>query len=69
MWFLAPWCFVLLPSFLINVLIGYLLQPEQGYYSGGVVSIFIYLLILGIVAVTQNFSFAFGINIRRKDYY
>ncbi|WP_268626832.1 hypothetical protein [Paenibacillus alvei] len=69
MWFFAPWCFVLLPSFLINVLIGYLLQPEQGYYSGGVISIFIYLLILGIVAVTQNFSFAFGISIRRKDFY
>ncbi|MCY7482888.1 hypothetical protein [Paenibacillus alvei] len=69
LWFLAPWCFVLLPSFLINVLVGYLLKPEQGYYSGGMVSIFIYLLVLGIVAVTQTFPFAFGISIRRTDYY
>lgn len=69
MWIIGPWLLVLLPSFVINVAISNTLTTEDGYTSGGVVSIFIYLLVLGIVAVSQTFPFAFGLSIRRTDYY
>lgn len=62
-------CFLILFPFLINVVIGSLLNLEEGYTSGGVASIFIYLLLLGVAVVTQTFPFAFGLGIRRTDYF
>ncbi|WMT40698.1 hypothetical protein RE628_26800 [Paenibacillus sp. D2_2] len=67
MWHMS-WFLILFP-FLINVVIGSMLKLEEGYYSGGISSIFIFLLILGILTVTQNFPFAFGFGIRRTDYF
>jgi len=62
-------CFLILFPFLINVVIGSMLKLEEGYYSGGIASIFIYLLLLGIAVVIQTFPFAFGLGIRRTDYF
>lgn len=68
-WVIVPWCFVLLASFLVNLLIGALVETEEGIYSGGLSSIFVYLFVLGIITLVQTFPFSLGLSIRRTDYY
>jgi len=63
-----PWI-ILLASFFINLIIGGLIQEEKGFYSGGMMSIFIYMLVMGIVVVPQSISFALGLGVRRSDYF
>ncbi|MGD8190819.1 hypothetical protein ACQCN2_12635 [Brevibacillus ginsengisoli] len=69
MWLIVPWCYVLLPSFLINLAIGLIFRPEKGLYTGGLSSIFVCMMIVGIVTLTQNFPFALGMSIRRTDFF
>ncbi|MFB9326739.1 hypothetical protein ACFFSY_12510 [Paenibacillus aurantiacus] len=68
MWFYLPWG-IMLMSFAINVIIGLSIKQEQGMYTGGVASLYIYLLVAGIVAVSQTFPFLLGFGIRRNDYF
>lgn len=68
-WVLVPWCFVLLASFFVNLLIGILVKTEQGIYSGGLSSIFVYLFVLGVMTLAQTFPFCLGLSVRRTDYY
>ncbi|MFF2450528.1 hypothetical protein ACFVSW_26135 [Neobacillus sp. NPDC058068] len=69
MWFIVPWCVVLLPAFLVNLLIGWIAQPENGLYTGGLASIFVCLLLIGISTLTKSFPFALGLSIRRMDFF
>jgi hypothetical protein len=67
-WLLVP-AAVILSSFIINVLIGAFAPIENDIYTGGVSSIFIYMMVLGIVTFAQTFPFSIGMGIRRLDYY
>ncbi|WP_045515797.1 hypothetical protein [Neobacillus niacini] len=69
MWLIAPWCFALLPAFLVNFLIGWIVQPENGLFTGGLASIFILMMIVGIATLTKSFPFALGLSIRRTDFF
>lgn len=65
-WLLVP-VMVLLSSFIINVIIGAL--TEDPIYTGGLSSIFVYMMVMGIITFAQTFPFALGMGIRRADYY
>ncbi|MFD1953994.1 hypothetical protein ACFSL6_07295 [Paenibacillus thailandensis] len=67
-WFLIP-VIILFASFAINLLIGYLVQEEEGMRSGGVTSVYVYAFIAGIIAPSQTFSFAIGLSVRRRDFF
>ncbi|EFH81368.1 hypothetical protein [Ktedonobacter racemifer] len=67
-WLLAPWCWALLPSFAVNLIISLFAHTDAGIYTGGLVSIYIYMLIIGALVVYRTFSFALGFTMRRTDY-
>jgi len=68
--FIVPWL-VLGSSFIINLLIAFISpQPDgEGFYTGGIASIFIYMMIYGIITYVQTFPFSLGLGIRRSDFY
>ncbi|CAM3713962.1 hypothetical protein [Marinicrinis lubricantis] len=68
-WFLIPWLFVLMSSFLINLLVGHIINDPEGFVTGGLSSIFVFMLIAGGIIVTQTFPFAIGMCVRRTDYF
>lgn len=68
-WLIVPWCFALLPAFMVNFLIGGILQLEEGLYTGGLISIFICMMVVGILTLTKSFPFALGLSIRRTDFF
>lgn len=65
-WFFLPWIVVGF-SFVVNLLISYLLV-EGTMYTGGMISIHIFMLVAGVVAMTSTFPFAIGFSVRRTDY-
>lgn len=65
-WFALPWI-ILLCSFSVNLFISFL--TEEPIYTGGLASIFIYMLVAGIITVAQTFPFALSIGLRRTDYF
>ncbi len=67
-WIGMPWT-ILLSSFLINLLIAFLIDEKDGFYTGGLASIFIYMFIAGFATLGQTFSFSLGLSVRRKDYF
>jgi hypothetical protein len=67
-WFLVPVA-VLLSSFIINLLIGAFVPMEEYLYTGGISSIFVYMMVMGIITFAQTFPFSIGMGIRRQDYY
>ncbi len=62
-----PWL-IMSFSFFINLVLGIFLVDEA-MYTGGIASIHIYMLVIGIINVTQTFSFAIGFSVRRTDYF
>ncbi|ETT45374.1 MULTISPECIES: hypothetical protein [Paenibacillus] len=66
LWLYTPWV-ILLSSFLVNVIVASFIQ--EPIYTGGLVSIFIYMLITGILILVQTFPFALGLSQRRTDYF
>ncbi|HEY7123928.1 MAG TPA: hypothetical protein VH540_08240 [Ktedonobacterales bacterium] len=67
-WFYIP-LMVLGVSFSINVLIASLLGGKSPIYTGGLLSIYVYMLVGGVIVVTGSFPFAIGFSVRRKDYF
>ncbi len=67
-WFFLPWGIVL-SSFLINVIIGVVLGGNTPIYTGGLSSIYIYMLVVGAATLKETFPFALGFSVRRRDYY
>ncbi|OPA79438.1 hypothetical protein BVG16_10220 [Paenibacillus selenitireducens] len=63
-----PWI-ILLSSFTVNIIVGILVNEEKGFYTGGLMSIYVYMFVMGIVVVAQSFPFALGFSVRRSDYY
>jgi len=66
-WLALPWI-VMSISFFINLVLG-LFFVEEAMYTGGISSIHIYMLVIGIISVTQTFSFAIGFSVKRADYF
>ncbi|WP_028544361.1 hypothetical protein [Paenibacillus taiwanensis] len=66
-WYVLPWLILLL-SFFVNFIIAYAINDE-GFTSGGMGSIFIYLFVMGVICLGQTFVFAISLSIRRKDYF
>ncbi|MCG7409531.1 hypothetical protein MH117_19160 [Paenibacillus sp. ACRRX] len=67
-WFVLPWLILFL-SFFVNFIIAFSINNDEGFTSGGLASIFIYLFVIGVVTIAQTFVFAVSLSIRRKDYF
>ena len=67
-WFYLPWIIVGI-SFSINVIIAVLVGGKAPIYTGGLSSIYIYMLVAGSIAVAGTFPFAIGFSGRRTDYF
>ncbi|WP_442602338.1 hypothetical protein [Paenibacillus sp. KN14-4R] len=67
-WFYLP-LIILFSSFAINLLVGVSMKNEEGFSSGGIASIFVYVLIIGVMVLAQTFPMAIGFSARRKDYF
>ena len=65
-WFALPWL-VLSLSFFINLAISHLLVDET-MVTGGIATIHIFMLVVGIIAMTSTFPFAIGFSVRRTDF-
>lgn len=65
-WFFIPWL-ILLCSFTINLIIAGII--DKPVYTGGIASIYVFMLISGIISLPQTFAFAIGFSVRRKDYF
>jgi hypothetical protein len=68
-WIYVPWIYVLFFSFLVNIIIAFLLGGKTEIYTGGIASIYFYMLIAGGVIIRETFSFVVGLSVRRKDYF
>jgi hypothetical protein len=66
-WLAMPWL-IMSFSFIINLVLG-IFFVDEAMYTGGIASIHIYMLVIGIINVTQTFSFAIGFSVRRSDYF
>ncbi|HEY7349822.1 MAG TPA: hypothetical protein VH599_16010 [Ktedonobacterales bacterium] len=67
-WFLLPWIIVG-SSFAINVFIALLLGGKTPIYTGGLSSIYVFMMVVGAITVAGTFPFAVGFGVRRKDYF
>lgn len=67
-WLLLPWGILAL-AFVVNTIIAALLGGTVGIYTGGVASIYIYMLIIGALIIKETFPFAVGFSVRRIDYF
>ncbi|WP_438349057.1 hypothetical protein ACP8HI_26525 [Paenibacillus sp. FA6] len=68
MWFYVP-LLVLLFSFTINLLVSLLPNIGTTIYTGGIISIFIYMFVMGTITLPQTFPFALGLSITRRDFF
>lgn len=66
--FLLPWG-ILATSFVINAIIAMLLGGSVAIYTGGLASIYIYMLVVGTLIIKETFPFAVGFSVRRIDYF
>ncbi|MEH7276724.1 hypothetical protein [Neobacillus vireti] len=67
-WFFIP-NMILFSVFLLNFIVSLLISSNVMMYTGGVSYIFFYMLVMGIMVVTQTFPYAIGMSIRRTDYF
>ncbi|SDS78032.1 hypothetical protein SAMN05444162_2264 [Paenibacillaceae bacterium GAS479] len=65
-WVYLPWL-ILLSSFVVNTIIAASMQDR--FTTGGLMSIFVYVYIAGLIGVNQTFSFALSLCISRRDYF
>ncbi|TMV46618.1 hypothetical protein FE783_25240 [Paenibacillus mesophilus] len=63
-----PWI-VMLSSFLVNIFVGVLLDGKTTIYTGGIMSIYCYMFVAGILILVQTFPFALGLSVRRTDFF
>ncbi|RAV06495.1 hypothetical protein [Paenibacillus sp. YN15] len=68
-WLYLPWIIVG-GNFLINLVTTSAIHDEDTTVStGGMASIFIYFMIIGLIILHQTFPFALGLSVRRTDYF
>ena len=65
----VPWA-IMAFSFLINLAIAAMApQPPGGMYTGGLVTIYIFLLICGVLSMTRELPFGLMLGVSRRSYY
>lgn len=65
-WLYLPWL-ILCSSFVVNIVVS--LFIEEPMYTGGIMSIYIFMLVSGLMILPQTFPFALGFNVRRTDFF
>ncbi|MFD2610858.1 hypothetical protein [Paenibacillus gansuensis] len=65
-WFYLPWI-IMLFSFSVNLVIAAFV--DEPVTTGGVASMYIYMMVTGMIVVSQTFSFALGLSVSRRDYF
>jgi hypothetical protein len=69
MYLAVPWA-ILAFSFLINLAIAVMApRPAGGIYSGGAVTIYVFLLIAGVFSMTRELPFGLMLGVSRRSYY
>jgi hypothetical protein len=64
-----PWS-VMAFSFLVNVAVAALVPPDpKGYYTGGLLTIYAFLLACGVLSMTRSLPFGFMLGVSRRGYY
>lgn len=67
-WFFLPWIIVG-SSFAINLAIAILIGGKSPIYTGGLSSIYVYMLVIGVLCVAGPFPLALGFSARRRDFF
>lgn len=65
-WFFLPWV-IAGSSFVVNLITSIFVKDE--IKTGGVSSLYIYMLVAGIISVSNTLPFLLGFNVRRSDYF
>jgi hypothetical protein len=66
---ILPWG-VMVFSFLVNLAIAAVVPPSaHGYYTGGLLTIYIFLLICGTLSMTRSLPFGLMLGVSRRGYY
>jgi hypothetical protein len=69
MYVAVPWA-ILAFSFLINLAIAVMApRPAGGIYTGGLVTIYVFLLICGVLSMTRELPFGLMLGVSRRSYY
>jgi len=64
-----PWGIMTL-SFLVNLVIAAQVAPDvNSHYTGGLLSIYVFLLICGAISMTRSLPFALMLGVSRRSYY
>ena len=63
-----PWA-VLVFSFLVNLVIATLAAGPHAYYTGGLSSIYVLMLVAGAVSMTRSLPFGLMLGVSRRSYY
>ncbi|MEF3303819.1 hypothetical protein [Paenibacillus sp. GYB003] len=63
-----PWLIVSI-SFVANLTIGLLISDREPMYTGGIASLYVFMLVFGLIVLPQTFPFALGMSVRRTDYF
>ncbi|GAB6931187.1 hypothetical protein JCM10914A_51700 [Paenibacillus sp. JCM 10914] len=66
-WFYLPWAVVLF-SFMINMLVSALIG-DGAFYTGGLITIFVFMFVTAMTTTIQLFPFSIGFSIRRSDFF
>jgi hypothetical protein len=66
-WLIFPWILALGPAFGLNFLLAFFL--EKPLYTGGLLSIYAFMFILGTMALGDTLPFSLGFSMRRTDYF
>ena len=57
-------------SFVVNLVIAAQVAPDvNSYYTGGLLSIYVFLLICGALSMSRSLPFAFMLGVSRRSYY
>ena len=65
---MVPWAIVTF-SFLVNLVIAAVAPSPQGSYTGGVASIYIFVLVCGALTMTRSLPFGLMLGVSRRVYY
>ena len=68
-WVVIPWA-IMTFSFLVNVVVAATVPAgPHGNYTGGLVTLYVFLLICGVLSMTRSLPFGLMLGISRRTYY
>jgi len=68
MWVYVP-IFILCINFAVNLLISFLPIDSTPIYTGGIVQLYVYMFVMGIITLPQSFPLALGLSVSRRNYF